>query len=74
MARKTLKQARKLGVGFDFLFMKADGGQLAKIAALAEAGHIRPVVETVHPFAEAGAALAQVEAGRAKGKVVIKVR
>lgn len=74
LAQGTLKQARKLGVGFDFLFMKADGAQLAKIAALVEEGRIRPVVEKVFPFAETNATLAQVESGRVKGKVVIKLR
>lgn len=74
LARKTLKQAARLGVSFDFLFMKANGAQLKKIAELVEAGHIRPVVEKVYPFTETNAALAQVESGRVKGKVVIKVR
>lgn len=73
LARKTLKQAAKLGVSFDFLFMKADGAQLKKITALVEQGRIRPVVEKVYPFAETNAAIALVESGRVKGKVVIKI-
>jgi alcohol dehydrogenase len=47
---------------------------LEKIAALIDAGHIRPIIDRVYPFAETNAALAHVESGRAKGKVVIKVR
>ena len=74
MSRSTLKKARQRGVSFDFLFMTANGAQLEKIAALIDAGHIRPVVDRVYPFAETNVAIAHVESGRAKGKVVVKVR
>ncbi|RUT90852.1 zinc-binding dehydrogenase, partial [Mesorhizobium sp. M7A.T.Ca.TU.009.02.1.1] len=47
---------------------------LSKIASLIEAGAIRPVVDRVFPFEATNEALAYVETGRAKGKVVIKVR
>jgi NADPH:quinone reductase-like Zn-dependent oxidoreductase len=57
-----------------FLFMRANGGQLAKITALIDAGIIRPVVDRVFPFASTKEAMAYVEAGRAKGKVVVSVR
>lgn len=74
LSRSTLSRARQRGVGFDFLFMQAEGGQLRQIAELVEQGHIRPVIDRVYPFAETNAALAHVEGGRAKGKVVIKLR
>ncbi len=74
LARGTLKKAQARGVTFDFLFMKANGAQLQDITALVEAGHIRPMVERVYPFAETNAAIAQVESGRVKGKVVISLR
>lgn len=73
LSRGALKKAKKRGVGYAFLFMRADGAQLAKIAALIDAGAIRPVVDRVFPFAQTPEALAYVETGRAKGKVVIKV-
>lgn len=73
LSRGALKQAKTRGVGYAFLFMRADGGQLAQIAALIDAGAIRPVVDRVFPFAHTPEALAYVETGRAKGKVVIKV-
>lgn len=68
------RRAKSLGVGFSFLFMKADGGQLREITRLLDAGVIRPVVDRVFPFESTNNALAYVEAGRAKGKVVIHVR
>ena len=73
LSRGTVKKAKARGVSFDFLFMKADGKQLQQITDLIEAGHIRPVIDSVYPFAETNAAIAHVESGRAKGKVVIKV-
>jgi NADPH:quinone reductase-like Zn-dependent oxidoreductase len=53
--------------------MHADGAQLAQIARLIDAGVIRPVVDGVFPFAQTAEALAYVEAGRARGKVVVTV-
>jgi NADPH:quinone reductase-like Zn-dependent oxidoreductase len=54
--------------------MKASGSQLKQIASLIEAGAIRPVVDKVFPFESTNEAMAYVESGRAKGKVVIKLR
>jgi NADPH:quinone reductase-like Zn-dependent oxidoreductase len=68
------RQARKLGVRYRFLFMKASGPQLREIAKLVEAGTIKPVVDKTFPFAETNAALNYLNAGRAKGKVVIEVK
>lgn len=68
------RQARRLQVGYSFLFMKSSGSQLQKITQLIEAGAIRPVIDKVFPFEATNEALAYVESGRAKGKVVIKVR
>ncbi len=68
------RQARRLRVRYAFLFMKASGSQLERIASLIEAGAIRPVVDKVFPFDATNDAMAYVESGRAKGKVVIKVR
>jgi NADPH:quinone reductase-like Zn-dependent oxidoreductase len=68
------RQAQRLKVGYAFLFMKASGSQLRQITALIESGAIRPVIDKVFPFESTNEALAYVESGRAKGKVVIKVR
>ena len=68
------RRARRLGVDYGFLFMRANGGQLQEITRLLDAGDIRPVVDRVFPFAETQAALAYVESGRAKGKVVVTLR
>lgn len=74
VSRKARRTANKLQTPFSFLFMKASGEQLSKITTLIEAGHIRPVVDKVFPFQATNEALAYVETGRAKGKVVIEVK
>jgi len=66
--------AKRRDVSYSFLFMQANGTQLGKIAALIDAGTIRPIVDRIVPFAETKQALDYVETGRAKGKVVIKMR
>jgi len=67
-------RAKRLEVRYSFLFMRANGDQLAQISALIEAGTIRPVIDRVFPFDSTNEALAYVESGRARGKVVIAVR
>ncbi len=54
--------------------MRANGNQLAEITSLIDSGSIRPVVDRVFPFDATKEAMAYVESGRAKGKVVVKVR
>ncbi|TXN06789.1 NADP-dependent oxidoreductase [Methylobacterium sp. WL103] len=68
------RKAKARGVDYAFLFMRANGAQLARIAALIEAGTIRPVVDRVFPFAATDEALTDLEAGRSKGKVVVEIR
>jgi len=68
------RQARRRQVNYSFLFMRASGDQLRQIGSLIEAGAIRPVVDRVFPFDASKEAMAYVEKGRAKGKVVVKVR
>jgi len=68
------RRSRRLGVGYSFLFIKASGSQLREITRLIDAGAIHPVIDRVFPFASTNEALAYVEAGRAKGKVVVKLK
>jgi NADPH:quinone reductase-like Zn-dependent oxidoreductase len=68
------RKAKRLGVDFSFLFMKASGEQLREITRLLDAGAIRPVMDRVFPFESTNEALAYVESGRAKGKVVVQVK
>ena len=71
LSRKIRRQAQRLGVSYSFLFMHASGDQLRELGALYDAGHLRPVIDKTFPFDQTLEALAHVEHGRAKGKVVI---
>ncbi len=66
-------KAKKIGGQYTFVFMRADGAQLREITALIESGAIRPVVDKVFPFQDTHKALAYVDSGRAKGKVVVQM-
>ena len=64
-------RARRAGVGYRYLFMHPSGRDLAQIAELIEQGHLKVIVDKAYPFAKIPDALAYVESGRAKGKVVV---
>lgn len=68
------KSAKRHRVRYSFLFMKPSGEQLRKIGALIDSGVIRPVIDRIFAFESTKEALAYVEQGRAKGKVIVKVR
>jgi len=70
----TRRQAQRRKLSYTFLFMQASASQLRQITPLIESGAIRPVIDQVFPFESTNEAMAYVESGRAKGKVVIKVR
>ena len=67
-------KANRRHVHYSFLFMRANGDQLTEITSLIDDGIIRPVVDRVFPFASTTEAMAYVEAGRAKGKVVVSLK
>jgi NADPH:quinone reductase-like Zn-dependent oxidoreductase len=71
--RKIDRLAREKSVRFEYLFMRASGEQLEKIAALVDQGVIRPVLDKSFPLEAAAGAISYVESGRAVGKVVIRV-
>ena len=63
LSRKIRSAARNNGVRYSFLFMRANGEQLSQIAALVDAGVIRPVIDRVFDFADTAAALDYVNSG-----------
>lgn len=68
------RKAKKHNVDFFFLFMKASGSQLEKITKLIEADVIKPEIDKIYSYEQTNDALKYVESGRAKGKVVIKMK
>lgn len=71
MSRKTLSRAKKLGVSYEFLFMRASGSQLRQIAGLVDAGAIRPVVGATYPFKQTPQALTALGTTSIRGKAVV---
>jgi NADPH:quinone reductase-like Zn-dependent oxidoreductase len=71
LSSKTRRAARRQGVRYSFLFMRASGAQLGEITKVIDSGVLRPIVDRTYPFDQAPQALAHVEGGRSKGKVVI---
>jgi alcohol dehydrogenase len=68
------KKAGRLKIRYSFLFVRANGDQLKKISSLIDSGIIRPIMDKIFPFEATSEAMAYVETGRAKGKVVVKMR
>lgn len=74
LSGKIIRQASKRDLKYSFMFVRPDGRQLAEIGKLIEAWHILPVIDKVFPFDQTKEALAYLDAGRAKGKVVVQVK
>jgi NADPH:quinone reductase-like Zn-dependent oxidoreductase len=68
------RKAKRRQVTYSFLFMKPSGSQLSELGSLIDSGAIRPVVDRVFSFQSTQEALAYVEQGHAKGKVVVQIR
>lgn len=65
------RKARRLGVTYEFLFMRAGGDQLRDIAGLIESGALRPIVGKTASFDQIPEALGALEQGGIRGKAVI---
>ena len=61
-------------VQYTFLFMKPSGEQLRIIANFIETGKIKPIIDKVFSFKDAQKAMEYAESGRAKGKIILKIR
>jgi NADPH:quinone reductase-like Zn-dependent oxidoreductase len=73
LSSKMRKQAKKLGVSYQFLFMRASGDQLRQITALVDQGVLRPVVDRVFDFAQTPEAIQSMARGGIRGKSVVTV-
>jgi len=71
LSGKVRRQAKRLGVSYEFLLMRASGEQLREITALVEAGIIRPIVGKTFPFTQTPEALKALVRGGIRGKIVV---
>ncbi|AOM06607.1 MULTISPECIES: NADP-dependent oxidoreductase [Bacillus] len=73
-SKKLTALEKKHNAQYSFLFMKPSGDQLRTIANYIEAGKIKPVIDRVFPFEDAQKAMEYSESGRAKGKIIVKIK
>ncbi|OJD61486.1 NADP-dependent oxidoreductase [Bacillus sp. NH11B] len=73
-SKKLTALEKKHNAQYSFLFMKPSGDQLRTSANYIEAGKIKPVIDRVFPFEDAQKAMEYSEAGRAKGKIIVKIK
>jgi NADPH:quinone reductase-like Zn-dependent oxidoreductase len=71
LSGKIRRLAKKLGVTYEFLFVRASGDQLRQITALVDQGVLRPVVGRVFGFGQTPQALQSLSQGGIRGKAVI---
>jgi alcohol dehydrogenase len=74
MGRKVYAAAERAGAAYCWFFTESNGAQLREIAALVDRGAIKPVIDREFAFEQLPEALTYLEAGRARGKVVLKVQ
>ncbi|WP_293937543.1 NADP-dependent oxidoreductase [Iodobacter sp.] len=65
--------AQKHQVNAQFCFVQPNATQLSEIATLLDAGHIKVVIDSVFPLAQAALAHERSESGRARGKIVLQI-
>jgi len=73
MARKVYAAAGRKQARYFRYLTESNGPQLANVAALVELKRIHPVIDSVFEFDQALAAFERLVAGRAKGKIVLKL-
>jgi NADPH:quinone reductase-like Zn-dependent oxidoreductase len=73
ISSKIMWLTKKRNIEYSFLFVHPDGQQLTEIAKIIDEGHIKAVIDQIFPFDQTINALAYLESGRAKGKVVVKL-
>ncbi len=73
MARKVYAAADRKQARYFRYLTESSGPQLANVAALVELKRLRPVIDSVFEFERAVDAFDHLIAGRAKGKIVLKL-
>jgi alcohol dehydrogenase len=74
MSRKVYAASAEAGASYCWFFTEPSGDQLREIAGLVDRGAVKPVIDREFAFDQLPAALAYLETGRARGKVVLKVK
>jgi NADPH:quinone reductase-like Zn-dependent oxidoreductase len=65
--------AQKHQINAQFCFVQPSATQLSEIATLLDAGHVKVVIDSIFPLAQAALAHERSESGRTRGKIVLQV-
>lgn len=71
LSSKVRRQARRVGVSYEFFFVYGSGSQLRQIGELIDQGVLKPIVDRVLPFDQTPSALQALTAGGIHGKIVV---
>jgi len=71
---KIAKQIKKKSAYYKLIFMNPNSRQLNSIKKLVEDGYVKPIIDKTFPFSEVIDALLYQKSGRAKGKIIIKMK
>jgi alcohol dehydrogenase len=67
------RRARHHRARYRYLFMHPSGEDLSELVRLIDAGAVKVIIDSVYPFERIAQAMARLEAGHAKGKIVVKM-
>jgi NADPH:quinone reductase-like Zn-dependent oxidoreductase len=67
-------KAKALGIQAVFVASHPNGAELAKIAELIDAGHLKPIINRLLPLSEARRAHELSQTGHTHGKIVLRVK
>jgi NADPH:quinone reductase-like Zn-dependent oxidoreductase len=73
LSTKIRRLARRKGVSYRLMLMHPSGADLDFLSGLVDNGHLKPVIDRTYPFQQIPDALAHVEQGHTKGKVVVRL-
>jgi NADPH:quinone reductase-like Zn-dependent oxidoreductase len=66
--------SREKEASYKFIFMHPNGAHLNEIKSLVEDEKIKPIIDKVYPFSESVEAFTHLASGRAKGKIVVRIK
>lgn len=65
------RRARKRGMTYRFFIMHPSGEDLSELACLVDSGAVKVILDAMYPFERIADAMAKLETGRAKGKIIV---
>ena len=72
--KQITKQVKNKSAYYKLVLMQPNGNQLNDIKSLVETEKIKPIIDKIFPFSEAIEALVYQKSGRAKGKIIVKMK